>query len=65
MNWGRIVLQIVHGGAHAYSVSIWGGDYMAVSDFDEMQSCGKSAVLSQNRDAVVLPLPGIVPFKTA
>ena len=33
---GRIVMQIVHGGGDAYSVSFWGGDYMAVSLRDDM-----------------------------
>lgn len=28
---GRIIMQIVHGGVNSYSVSIWDGDYMAVS----------------------------------
>jgi len=37
---GRIVMQIVHGGANAYSVSIWGGDYMAVSVTENMPRYG-------------------------
>jgi len=40
---GRIVMQIVHGGANAYSVSIWGGDYMAVSLTQGMPQYGKKA----------------------
>ncbi len=37
---GRVVMQIVHGGANAYSVSIWGGDYMAVSVTENMPRYG-------------------------
>ncbi|MBW1709116.1 MAG: NADH:flavin oxidoreductase [Deltaproteobacteria bacterium] len=40
---GRIVMQIVHGGANAYSVSIWGGDYLAVSVTENMPRYGIKA----------------------
>ena len=40
---GKIVMQIVHGGAEAYSVSIWGGDYMAVSLREDMARYGQAA----------------------
>ena len=40
---GKIVMQIVHGGAGARTVSEMGGDYMAVSINDKMPNWGKKA----------------------
>lgn len=40
---GKIVMQIVHGGAGARTVSELGGDYMAVSVVDKMPDWGKKA----------------------
>lgn len=40
---GRIVMQIVHGGAGAKTVSELGGDYMAVSLTDDLPDYGKKA----------------------
>ncbi|MBW2623440.1 MAG: NADH:flavin oxidoreductase, partial [Deltaproteobacteria bacterium] len=40
---GKIVMQIVHCGEESYSVSLWQGDYMAVSVREGMTRYGKEA----------------------
>jgi 2,4-dienoyl-CoA reductase-like NADH-dependent reductase (Old Yellow Enzyme family) len=47
---GRIVMQIVHGGADAYSVSFWNRDYMAVSLRDGMPTYRKKAREMEDKD---------------
>jgi len=39
---GHVVMQIMHGGVNAYTVSIWGGDYVAVSLTEHMPRLGKA-----------------------